>query len=104
MGDPVVALMKALREAHGMTQLRVATGMGIAEDTYRHIEKGTRPLPGIRNGDLGRRIRAFLDAVNATPEERQYMKEVVSRQILHDLSHLLDDDDDPPDKGPDNPP
>jgi transcriptional regulator with XRE-family HTH domain len=102
MSDPVLALMKAIREAHGMTQLQVAMEMGIAEGTYRHIEKGRRPLPDIRNGVLGKWMRSFLDAVNATADERQYMKEVVSRQILHELSDLLDDD--PPEEGSADPP
>ncbi|HEY7020891.1 MAG TPA: helix-turn-helix transcriptional regulator [Ktedonobacterales bacterium] len=103
MGDSVLALMKAIREAHGMTQLQVAMEMGIAQDTYRHIEKGRRPLPDVRNGELGKWMRSFLDAVDAAPDERQYMKEVVSRLVLHELSDLLDDDD-PPDEGPSDPP
>jgi transcriptional regulator with XRE-family HTH domain len=102
MSDPLVALIKAIREAHGMTQLQVSMEMHIAEDTYRHIEKGRRPLPDFRNGALKAWIRSFLDAVNATPKERQYTKEFVSRLIIYDVSHMFDDD--PPDRGPANPP
>ncbi len=40
MSDPLLALMKTIREAHNRSQLDVAMCIGIAEDTYRHIEKG----------------------------------------------------------------
>jgi transcriptional regulator with XRE-family HTH domain len=99
MGDPLLALMKRIREAHGMSQVQVAACMGIAEDTYRHIEKGRRPLPTIRQGALARWMRSFLDCVNATPNEQRRVKELTSRVILEELSYLLEDDlpeDNPP--------
>jgi DNA-binding XRE family transcriptional regulator len=89
MGDPLPALMKTLREAHGMSQLDVAMCMGIAEDTYRHIEKGRRPLPDIRQGEFARWMAAFLDCVRATDEERKHVTELTSRMILEELSRLL---------------
>jgi transcriptional regulator with XRE-family HTH domain len=90
MGDPLLALIKTIREAHGMSQLQVAAAMGIAEDTYRHIEKGRRPLPDIRQGEFARWMRAFLDAVGASDEERAHLAELAARVVLEEMSHILD--------------
>jgi transcriptional regulator with XRE-family HTH domain len=90
MSDPLLALMKAIREAHGMSQLQVAMAMGIAEDTYRHIEKGRRPLPDIRQGEFTRWMRMFLDAVRATDEERAHLTELAARVVLEEVSRILD--------------
>jgi transcriptional regulator with XRE-family HTH domain len=89
MGDPLPALIKTIRKAHSMSQLQVAECMGIAEDTYRHIEKGRRPLPDIRQGEFARWMRSFLDCVGATDEERAHLLELAARVILQDLSRLL---------------
>ena len=97
MDDPLPALMKTIREAHHMSQLQVAVCMGIAEDTYRHIEKGRRPLPDIRHGEFTRWMASFLDCVNATDEERAHVSELVSRVIVEELSRLLRKQ--PPDSG-----
>jgi transcriptional regulator with XRE-family HTH domain len=91
MDDPIPRLMKAIREAHGMSQVQVAIAMGIAEDTYRHIEKGRRPLPAIRQGEFTRWMRLFLDAVGATDEERTHLTELASRVVLEEVSHILDE-------------
>jgi transcriptional regulator with XRE-family HTH domain len=104
MGDPLLALMKRIREAHGMSQVQVAACMSIAEDTYRHIEKGRRLLPNIRQGALGRWMRSFLNCVNATLDERRRLRELAARLILEELSYLLEDnppEDDLPEQGGD---
>jgi DNA-binding XRE family transcriptional regulator len=102
MDDPLLALMKAIREAHGMSQVQVALGMGIAEDTYRHIEKGRRPLPDIRQGEFARWMASFLDCVRATDEEWAHLSELASRVILEELSRLLKKQ--PPDLEAERPP
>ncbi len=81
--------MRTIREARGMSQLEVAVCMGIAEDTYRHIEKGRRPLPDIRQGEFARWMAAFLHCVRATDDEREHVSELASRMILEELSRLL---------------
>ena len=90
MDDPILKLMKAIRETHGMSQLQVAAAMGVAEDTYRHIEKGRRPLPDIRQGEFTRWMRLFLDAVGASDEERTHLTELAARVVLEEVSHILD--------------
>src|SRR5215468_4193447 len=90
MGDPLLALMKTIREAHGMSQVQVAIAMGIAEDTYRHIEKGRRPLPDIRQGEFTRWMRLFLDAVRVTDVERAHLTELAARVVLEEVSRILD--------------
>jgi transcriptional regulator with XRE-family HTH domain len=90
MDDPIPRLMKVIREAHGMSQVQVAIAMGIAEDTYRHIEKGRRPLPDIRQGEFTRWMRLFLDAVRATDEERTHLTELAARVVVEEVSHILD--------------
>jgi DNA-binding XRE family transcriptional regulator len=94
MSDPLLALMKAIRQAHRMSQVQVAACMSIAEDTYRHIEKGRRPLPRIQRG-FGRWIRSFLTCVGATPDEESRLRELAWRLFLQEWSHDLDDE--PPD-------
>lgn len=89
MDDPLLALMKTIRESHRMSQIQVAACMSIAEDTYRHIEKGRRPLPDIRTGEFARWMASFLDCVSATDEERTHLSELASRVILEELSRLL---------------
>jgi DNA-binding XRE family transcriptional regulator len=89
MDDPILKLMKAIREAHKRTQIQIAACMNINEDTYRHMEKGTRPLPDIRRG-FSRWIREFLECADATPKERLHMKELASRLFVEELSHILD--------------
>jgi transcriptional regulator with XRE-family HTH domain len=91
MDDPLLKLMKSLRTSHQRTQIQIAACMHIAEDTYRHIEKGRRPLPGYRRG-FGRWIRSFLDCVGATPEEERRLKELAWRTFLEEWSHDLDEE------------
>ena len=89
MDDPILNLMKVIRKAHKRTQSQIAACMSINEDTYRHLEKGTRPLPDIRRG-FSRWIRTFLDCADATPKERLHMRELASRLFVEELSHILD--------------
>ena len=90
MQDPLLDLMKAIREQHKLTQGEVATCMGISKGTYRHIEKGRRPLPDIRRG-LVSWIRRFEECVQATRDEREKILELLSRVVLQEFSVLLDD-------------
>jgi DNA-binding XRE family transcriptional regulator len=96
MDDPILALMKRIRESHHMSQVQLAACMGIAEDTYRHVEKGRRPLPGIRHG-FGRWIRSFLDCVRATEDEQTDLKELAWRLFVEEWSHDLDEPPEPDD-------
>jgi DNA-binding XRE family transcriptional regulator len=89
MDDPILELMKTIREDHERTQIQIAACMDIAEDTYRHIEKGRRPLPDIRRG-FSRWIREFLECAGATPEERVRMRELAARLFVEELSHIMD--------------
>ncbi len=90
MRDPLLGIMQAIREAHGVTQGQIEERMGLARGTYRHIEKGRRPLPDARSG-LVKWIQGFCNCVGATPEEREYLIRELSRTILQEFSILLDD-------------
>lgn len=90
MNDPLIDLLKRVRKAHGMSQSYVELRMGLPHGTYRHIERGRRPLPDIRHG-LVDWIRSFEIAVGATPEERKEILVELSRVILNELSGLLED-------------
>lgn len=89
--DPLVEHLKALRERHNVSQRKLERCMEITDDTLRHIEKGRRPLPRLEQG-LAQWINRFLRCVEATAEERHDVIELMSRQILHELSDLLDDE------------
>lgn len=65
--------------------------MEITDDTLRHIEKGRRPLPRLEQG-LAQWVHRFLLCVQATPEERRDVVELMSRQVLNELSYILDDE------------
>jgi transcriptional regulator with XRE-family HTH domain len=88
--DPLLDLMQVIREQHNLTQGDVAKCMGISNGTYRHIEKGRRPLPDIRRG-LVSWIRRFEECVQATRDERETILELLSRVVLQEFSTLLDD-------------
>lgn len=90
MSDPLLALMKKLRRKYGRSQAQLAACMGIAEDTYRHIEKGRRPLPDIRHGFVDW-IKTFLHCVGASKAEERELIELATRLTLEEFSHLLDE-------------
>lgn len=87
--DSLVELLKAVRERHQISQRKVERCMEITDDTIRHIERGRRPLPRLDQG-LAKWVNRFLQCVQATPEERRDVIELMSRQIIHELSDLLD--------------
>lgn len=89
---PLVAHLQGLRERHKMSQRKVERCMEITDDTLRHVEKGRRPLPRLEQG-LAAWVNRFLQCIDATPEERKEVIELMSRQILLELSELLDDTD-----------
>ncbi len=90
MRDPLVPMLKLIREHHGLSQAQVAECMGISPTSYRHIESGRRPLPDYRNG-LIRWIMTFEQCVRATQQERADILTVMSQQILSEFQLLLDD-------------
>ncbi len=90
MSDPLVRLLKRVREAHRVSQASVEECMGLAQGTYRHIEIGRRPLPDYRH-DLPNWIYEFENCVGATPEERREILDLMSRQILKQFDVLLRD-------------
>lgn len=87
---PLTALLQAIREKHKMSQLKVELCMELPVNTLRHLEKGRRSLPHLEHG-LAAWVKRFLDCVKADPDERKQVLEVMSRQVLTDLSELLDD-------------
>ncbi len=90
MRDPLLGIMQVIREAHNVTQGQVEDCMILARGTYRHIEKGRRPLPDARSG-LAKWIQGFCNCVGATPEEREHVMKELSRNILQEFSILLED-------------
>lgn len=92
MTDPLMRLMREIREAHGISQRGVADCMSVAKDHYRHIEAGRRPLPDLQDG-LTLWLRAFEDCVHATPGERKRIYDILWQRVVDQFSHLLD----PPD-------
>ena len=90
MQDPFVNLLRTIREQHDVSQRRLAKCMRILAATYRHIERGRRPLPDFRHG-LVAWIKRWEDCVGCTREERQEILDQLSRQILTEFSVLLDD-------------
>jgi transcriptional regulator with XRE-family HTH domain len=90
MDDHLVGLIKAIRKAHRMSQSKVAECMHIAQDTYRHIEKGRRPLPDVFRG-LVDWMEDFLTCVQATGEEREALVLLAARLTADEFSRLLDE-------------
>ena len=90
MADPLVPLLRKVRVAHGKSQAQVEECMGLPPDTYRHIEKGRRPLPDYRH-DLVDWILKFLDCTDATREEREEIVKVLSDEILRKFERFLRD-------------
>lgn len=90
MSDPLVDILKRVREVHEVSQAWIEECMGLAEGTYRHIERGRRPLPDFRNG-LVDWVRGFQDCVEASVEERQEIHSEMSRVMVEQLARLLED-------------
>jgi transcriptional regulator with XRE-family HTH domain len=88
MADPLVSLLKRIREAHGNSQVEIEACMGLPPDTYRHIERGRRPLPDYRH-NLVDWILRFLDCVKATREEHDTIVKVMSDEILREFGKFL---------------
>jgi len=86
----LVHLLRRVREAHGLSQADVEVCMGLAPDTYRHIERGRRLLPDLWHG-LVEWVRQFEACVGATTDERKAILEALSRAIIDRLAELLDD-------------
>lgn len=96
MSDPLLRLLKQVREAHQVSQERVDECMDKPAGTYRHIEVGRRRLPdvfGDRDGrdDLVSWVFKFEDCVNATLEERRKVLETLSRGVVNSFALLLHD-------------
>lgn len=90
MSEPLVRLLKRVRESHGVKLARLEECMHLPQGTYRHIERGRRRLPDFRQ-DLVPWIQSFENCVGATPEERKAILEKLSRQILDQFDVLLRD-------------
>ena len=90
MSDPLVRHLKRVREAHHMSQSQVEECMKLAHGSYRHIERGRRPLPDFRQG-LVTWMREFQSCVEASDAEREQILLELSRSILEQLAGLMDD-------------
>lgn len=90
MPDPLLDKMKVMRLRQHMSQRQVAGCMGIATGSYRHIEKGRRSLPDVRHG-LVKWMRQFQNCVNASPEERRELMNLLANVVLYEFSLMLDD-------------
>lgn len=90
MSDPLVRLLKRVREAHNLSQTRVEVCMGLPPGSYRHIERGRRKLPDFKH-DLVIWVRNFENCVGASKEERQQILSEMSRSILEQFAALLSD-------------
>lgn len=90
MNDPLVVLLKRVRERHGLSQAYVEEKMNLPHGTYRHIEHGRRQLPDIRGG-LAQWIEDFENAVGASKAERVEILNELARVILDQFRHLLRD-------------
>jgi hypothetical protein len=64
--------------------------MGLAQDTYRHIEKARRMMPDVFHG-MADWISDFLRCVQATDTERTALVELAARLAVEELSRALDD-------------
>jgi transcriptional regulator with XRE-family HTH domain len=90
MSDPLVRLLKRVREAHKVSQAYVDECMDLPENTYRHIERGRRPLPDFRH-DLADWVQRFENCVGASKEERRAILQELSRSIVEQFERLLRD-------------
>jgi len=90
MRDPLVVQFKKIREAHKKTQSEIESCMKIPLDSYRHIERGRRPLPDFRTG-LKQWVKDFVRCVEATDDERKQIHYLLSEQIVLQYSFLIED-------------
>ena len=90
MSEPLMRLLKQVREAHGKSQAALERCMRLPHGTYRHIERGRRNPPVLGNG-LVEWVHAFENCVEATTEERVTIANVLSRSVLGQFAVLLQD-------------
>jgi hypothetical protein len=85
-----VLLLKAIRQNHpGRTMPEIEKCMGIPEGTLRGIEKGRHLLPALQDG-LSGWLDAFLNCVDATPEERAQVRDLAAKVLLAEWADELD--------------
>jgi transcriptional regulator with XRE-family HTH domain len=98
MRDPIIQVIREVREANHKSQQDIADCMGVAKDHFRHIEAGRRPLPDLQHG-LTLWVRSFEECAQASAEERQRIYDILWRQVVEQFSDLLPSDNlpDPPD-------
>ena len=90
MSEPLMRFLKQVRVTHGMSQAALERCMDLPHGTYRHVEKGRRPMPVLENR-LAEWVHTFEDCVGATTEERMTIANMLSRSILDQLAVLLQD-------------
>lgn len=90
MLDPLVTLLKEIRQSHKVSQRSLEACMDLPEDTYRHIETGRRRLPDFRNNLVGW-VQNFANCVHANADERRRILDLVSREVIEQFSRVLDD-------------
>ncbi len=90
MSDPLLRLLRKVRENHRISQDKIARCLSVTKDTYRHMEKGRRPLPDFRDG-LTTWIKRFEDCVGASEQERIQIFRLLERYIVQEFSILVDD-------------
>ncbi len=90
MASDLVNLLKTIRDRSGLSQKALAGCMGIGEDTYRHVEKGKRPIPG----SLAQRVewlRNFARCAGASREESAALAKLAAKEVLDAFGGWLDD-------------
>jgi hypothetical protein len=90
MADPLVEILRTVRERHNKSQEKVEECLGLARGTIRHLEAGRRQLPDFRHS-LVMWVKSWEDCVGATRQERRQILEAMSRDILGQFSVLVDD-------------
>lgn len=85
---PLVQSLAKLRLRHGIASSDLDACMGMPVGTLRHIEKGRRPLPGLQDG-LSSWIQNYLNCVGATEDERNEIRQQISRALLLEWSEDL---------------
>lgn len=90
MSDQLVRRLKLVRKSHGVSQAQLEECMHLPQGTYRHIERGRRPLPDFRQ-NLVPWVQSFENCVGASTEERKAILEDLSHIVLDQLGILLQD-------------
>ena len=81
MDTELVRRLVSIRKEHRVSQMTLASRMGIRHDTLRHIEKGRRPLPDFMHGRIDW-VRRYLKFVAATPEEEKEVLALTSHEFV----------------------